>query len=456
MNTGNNIKEEREAMRHRITHDTDKTEQRTYESSTSGYLNDSFEGISAVFTDREVLASSQTHVVARAKRYGRWWVLKGLQGEAARQEVYRQRQRKEFEILMQLQHPGIVSVSGLEATDETGTCIVMEYVDGVTLGAWLKGKPARKERLRIARQLAEAVEYVHSKGIVHRDLKPENIIVTHNGEQTKLIDFGLADTDSHAVLKQPAGTPHYISPEQMQATAADVRNDIYSLGVIFSQMDLGYGRIVRKCLLPAGQRYANMTALRAAMQAHDRRPVRMAVWAAVVVVASLCTISVVQTRNLQEMKSKYEELATARTQIEDTLHARYAALNSTMQNMANSQTEQGQHLQEVAAEHREQTSARKRVEEAIHKGQAVLDRTLKETKVVQTMDTLSCQLYLPADFYDRVNKVHNALKAYIGGICPSFSERECSEITTALYEYDARMTTPLMERLLNKPTLPEE
>ena len=93
---------------------------------------------------------------------------------------------------------------------------------------------------------------------------------------------------------------------------------------------------------------------------------------------------------------------------------------------------------------------------ARERGQAVLDRTLKETKVVQTMDTLSCQLYLPADFYDRVNKVHNALKAYIGGICPSFSERECSEITTALYEYDARMTTPLMERLLNKPTLPEE
>ena len=72
--------------------------------------------------------------------------------------------------------------------------------------------------------------------MLYRDLKPENILVTRNGENIKLIDFGLADTDGHAVLKQPAGTPRYMSPEQKVKAEADARNDIYSLGIIMEQM----------------------------------------------------------------------------------------------------------------------------------------------------------------------------------------------------------------------------
>ena len=57
--------------------------------------------------------------------------------------------------------------------------------------------------------------YIHAKQIVHRDLKPSNIMITHNGNHVKLIDFGLSDNDDFALLKQPAGTPGYISPEQI-------------------------------------------------------------------------------------------------------------------------------------------------------------------------------------------------------------------------------------------------
>ena len=237
--------------------------QRDYDSSASGYLSDSFEGLSQVFTDVEILNTSEVNVVAKAKRYGRWWLLKGLQQEIANEAGFKQRLRKELEILIQLQHPNIVSAFALEMVDGLGMCIVMEYVEGSTLKEWLRGKTQRLTRQRIARELTDAVGYIHSKGIVHRDLKPENVIITHNGENVKLIDFGLADTDSHAVLKQPAGTPRYMSPEQMHTSVADVRNDIYSLGIIFQQMKLGlsYRSIIKRCILPIDRRYPNVQAL---------------------------------------------------------------------------------------------------------------------------------------------------------------------------------------------------
>lgn len=242
-----------------------------YDSSASGYNVDSFEGISREFTDVEVLAVSEVNIVAKGKRYGRWWLLKGLRKEVANESAYQQRLRKELEILMQLQQPNVVTAIGLEHVEGVGLSIVMEYVDGVTLKEWLQDKHTLSARRRVADELIDAVSYIHSKGIVHRDLKPTNIIIARNGENVKLIDFGLADTDSHAVLKQVAGTPKYMSPEQMSATTADVRNDIYSLGVIFQQMDLGYNAIVRRCLLPIDERFQNMTELRDGIRWHNAR-----------------------------------------------------------------------------------------------------------------------------------------------------------------------------------------
>ena len=200
------------------------------DSNASGYLNDSFEGIERSFTDVEILSTSEVNVVAKAKRYGRWWLLKGLQKEKAQETAYQQRLRKELDLMMALQHQNIVSAVGLEQVEGLGECIVMEYVDGMTLREWMAASPELTHKRRIAEELMDAVGYLHSKGIVHRDLKPENILITRNGEHLKLIDFGLADSDSYAILKQPAGTSGYMSPEQKVTAVADVRNDIYSLG----------------------------------------------------------------------------------------------------------------------------------------------------------------------------------------------------------------------------------
>ena len=239
----------------------------SYDSSTSGYLQDSFEGISSHFTDIEQIATSNTNVVARAKRYGRWWLLKSLKSEVSNQKFYQLRLRKEFEILMESQHPAVVTTIGMEDVPGVGVCIVMEWIDGTTLDKWLDTNPTRNLRKEVFNRIVDAVAYIHSKGIVHRDLKPANIMVTRNGNNVKIIDFGLADTDSHAVLKQPAGTAEYMSPEQSVIPIADVRNDIYSLGVIMKKCGINYPAIEKKCLIRVENRYQSVEQLKKALDA---------------------------------------------------------------------------------------------------------------------------------------------------------------------------------------------
>lgn len=232
------------------------------ESSNSGFILDSFEGVSSRFTDISVISQTDVSVIARAKKFGRWWILKALSPKVSNREIYRQAQRKELEIMMELQHHAVVTAVGLEEVESLGRCIVMEYIEGQTLANWLKTNPSLRARRDVARQLIDAVAYIHSKSIVHRDLKPSNIMITNNGNNLKIIDFGLSDTDSHSILKQPGGTDGYISPEQRQSSTPDIRNDIYSLGVIFKQLDLKLPATVSRCLAPAAKRPETVGRLR--------------------------------------------------------------------------------------------------------------------------------------------------------------------------------------------------
>ena len=110
----------------------------------------------------------------------------------------------------------------------------MEYIDGIHLREYLNSKNYNSHViLKILDELCQALSYIHSLQIIHRDLKPENILITRNGSNVKLIDFGLSDTDSYSILKHPAGTLKYASPEQkVPQTTIYNKADIYSLGVI--------------------------------------------------------------------------------------------------------------------------------------------------------------------------------------------------------------------------------
>lgn len=97
-------------------------------NDTSEFFTDSFEGISREFTDIQPLCQSDTSQLYRATRFGRRYVLKTLTAEALRQSMYREMLRKELEIMMSLQHPGIVQAVGLERVKDIGQCIVVEHL----------------------------------------------------------------------------------------------------------------------------------------------------------------------------------------------------------------------------------------------------------------------------------------------------------------------------------------
>ena len=238
----------------------------TNDNSASAFMVSQYEGINHEFTELQELPSRGYCGLMKAKRYGRWFLLKFLKPEYRAQTVYQQMLRKEFEILMSLVHPSVLQVVGMEEVmmpDRVQvTCLIAEWIDGVTLKEYITSPNSsnKQERVKIALEIAEALSYIHSQQIAHRDLKPSNIMVTHNGHNAKIIDFGLSDTDAHAILKQPAGTVQYMAPEQMHSSVSDCRNDIYSFGLILEELQLGraYQGIIRKCLLPVERRYQNM------------------------------------------------------------------------------------------------------------------------------------------------------------------------------------------------------
>ena len=134
--------------------------------------------------------------VYTASRYGRRFLLKALSPEEANLTDFRLQQEQEFQLGVQLVHPNIAATYSLEEVDGIGRCIVQEWIDGITLGEWLQNKPSKAARERVFAQLLDALEYLHGLQLVHHDLKADNILITRNGSNVKLIDFGLSALDA--------------------------------------------------------------------------------------------------------------------------------------------------------------------------------------------------------------------------------------------------------------------
>jgi eukaryotic-like serine/threonine-protein kinase len=193
----------------------------------------------------KVVARSGMASIFRAtdERTGQPVAIKIPHPEMEADPVFYDRFRREQEIGQKLDHPGVMKV--FPNDDHSQFYMAMEWVDGRLLRQILNEQrkfPAERA-VKIALQIASALEYIHSHGVVHRDLKPENIMVDTQ-DRIKLIDFGIAANVgsrrlTFAKFSQTMGTPDYISPEQVKGKRGDGRSDIYALGVMLYEMLTG-------------------------------------------------------------------------------------------------------------------------------------------------------------------------------------------------------------------------
>src|SRR5271168_307141 len=235
----------------------------------------------------EKLGSGGMGVVYKAQdtRLDRAVALKFLPDNLLHDPLALQRFRREVHAASALNHAGICTI--YEADEENGRpFIVMEFIDGETLGAYIHGKPLAIEQiLTLGIQIADALSVAHAEGIVHRDIKPANIYVTKRG-QAKVLDFGLAKLalksgvvgeeydpssssarEAASIVGVISGTPSYMSPEQIRGDDLDARTDVFSLGLLLYEMATGKqafsgntgGAVIEAILMraPAGVRSLN-------------------------------------------------------------------------------------------------------------------------------------------------------------------------------------------------------
>ena len=207
--------------------------------------------------------------LARDTRLGRDVAVKVLPSRLCSDPSQRQRLEREARTISSLNHPNICQLHDVGCQDEVNY-IVMEYVDGQTLAErLLSGALPIKQALKIAIEIADALDKAHARGIIHRDLKSGNIMLTKSGV-SKLMDFGLAKptvavsgtasgnghsatpsapTMSVAALASPpdpltetgmiVGTFLYMAPELLRGEQADERSDIFSFGCVLYEMITG-------------------------------------------------------------------------------------------------------------------------------------------------------------------------------------------------------------------------
>jgi serine/threonine protein kinase/Tol biopolymer transport system component len=200
---------------------------------------------------------------------------------------------REKRLLAALNHPNIAAIYTVEPVG-TGRALVLELVEGQTLAERLsRGPVPLGEALRIATQIADALEAAHEKGIVHRDLKPANIKLRPDGT-VKVLDFGLAkaianDGSTPDLTKSPTislggtgerviGTPAYMSPEQASGLTVDRRTDIWAFGCVLFEMLTGHapfrGETVTAILAAIIEQEPNFDALPAETPSAIRRLLR--------------------------------------------------------------------------------------------------------------------------------------------------------------------------------------
>jgi len=182
--------------------------------------------------------------------------IKVISSELIHDELFLKRFKHEAVITRRLQHPNAVRVDDIDQAEDGRPFIVMEYIEGKSLRSLIEnaGAMPAPRVCSIIKQVSSALDAAHRLGMIHRDIKPDNIVLiaTPEGEQAKVLDFGIAkikegrrgDTGGMTLTGTGVviGTPQYMSPEQAMGKRGDEldgRSDLYSLGIVMFQMLTG-------------------------------------------------------------------------------------------------------------------------------------------------------------------------------------------------------------------------
>lgn len=169
--------------------------------------------------------------------------LKFLPEALSRDRRRLERFHHEVRVAREVSHPNVCRIYDIAEADGQ-TFLSMEYVDGEDLAILLRrvGRPSPERAIQIARQLCAGLAAAHDKGILHRDLKPHNVMIDKQG-RVRITDFGLAGFVAEFSGREiQAGTPAYMSPEQLSGQGVSVKSDIYSLGLVLYEVFTG-GRL---------------------------------------------------------------------------------------------------------------------------------------------------------------------------------------------------------------------
>ena len=160
--------------------------------------------------------------------------VKVLKPRYAGDHQFESRFRNESETAAKLEHPNIIRIRSVAKSGEHVYFAMDLCADSLGARIAREGPLPEEDILRLARDMAAALDFAHGQGVIHRDLKPDNVLIRSDGAAV-LTDFGIARAVSGYVastgVNMTIGTPHYLSPEQAQGRPLDQRVDFYALGV---------------------------------------------------------------------------------------------------------------------------------------------------------------------------------------------------------------------------------
>ena len=278
--------------------------------------------ISTNWSDIVLFQQRNHNCLYTASRYGKRYVLKGLSADSQSLTDMLLLQQKEFSLGITLSHPNIAETYSLEEVADCGRCIVMEYVDGITLAEWLATNPSHSARQRAMLQLLDALEYIHSLQLVHHDLKSSNILITRNGQNVKLIDFGLSELDT-------------TNPQN------DIQHDIQKFGEILQLLfPSRYKSLRQQC---QNGHFANMAAIRLSIEKRQRRQKYIPYIIAIIILTISALLSI-HTYRLYQESEQMAQVANEYAQKQQ----REQEMMAQIHRLVDLETEKLQHIADTA------------------------------------------------------------------------------------------------------------